>query len=270
MPRKEFAIDPKGVPVDIDDRVLVQVRNSVANLTLNAQVRIQDTNGRIQLISQSIEPNAARTANNFTLNLATGFLLGIAVNSPTTLLRRGQTYVTISLVTGSGNNAIPWMILASDYIENEQAVSWPRGRIKGLTEPPGFFRLVEPANPNAGSEILVTQEANTFWKIHWINYTLVTDTTAGDRHSKIQLGFGTEIILDCHQAQTQAGNLTREYHYYHTVDAVADPVNAIFGQLPIQAPVLSGGTLIQTTTNNLSANDQYQQINILVEEWLAE
>lgn len=288
-----FAFDrlspPSSVYLQRDDRLHVKILNSAANQSFQLSARLllpigpipgqPDAGGAVDPtkpvnmlgfilpIQQVFTPTSDRTANEFDIPLAEGYLLSVVVSpiaGPGTF--RGQSFVTVGLQRGAAVG-FRYMQLISDYAAFNLDLGWPGGPLRGATEPPGFRRTIQQANPAAGADLTFTASFNQKLTITSINAQFVTSAAVATRIVELIVDDGANVMFRIGASITQAAGLTVAY----TMASLGTATATVATDAQINLPPglqLAPGWRIRTNTAAIQAGDQWSNIILNAEEWI--
>ena len=258
---------PSRVYIGVDDRLYVRSRNSLASVRLQLAGRLLTAEGVIVPFNFDHIPVNDRTVRILSFRLAEGYLLSAVVFPSVGAPRRGQTFVELGLLRGRGVAADVLDVLARDYVAIEEPLAFPGGPIRSSLEGPGAVLSITGTDPAAGAEITETVPTDARWKLRAFRYTLVTDATAANRQSAVQLSDGSTAFHRgrVHTAQTA----TQTHAYNHSLQNHFQANVASVNYQNILPDVLLGaGFTIATITGALQGGDDYGAPQLLVEEWI--
>lgn len=262
---------PSRVYIGRDDQLLINTMSALAGEIVIVNYRIMLPDGTISTNQQRI---LLPTAYNIPVappffSASEGFLLSVGAYCLSATFR-GQTFVRIGIVRAGQSLQNTAEMLLADYVTTNTPIGWPDGRIISSSEGPGNLKTTTVANPGAGLDWTYTGNANTRWKVRHINAQLVTSAAVANRNPRL-LFFDsiTGRLKLVPSTNDQAASLTEDYSI--------GPAN-VAGTVAALANVWSVGTedvmrdtsQIQSSTANIQAADQWQNIHVLVEEWLKE
>jgi len=194
------------------------------------------------------------------------FPISLQAHIPTGPVRTGECYLRLTLRLGG----FPVQRLCAGYLTDTKTLTWPPGIFEHPGEVPGKLRIVVGTDPTAGSEISESVPTNARWRIYYVRFRLVTDSTVATRRVFLQFDDGSNIALRVPAAASQAESLTRDYNflsnYPNTPTLVDDEIFSSFGS-PI---ILFQGYRIRTITSNLQTGDNFTAPTLYVEEWIEE
>lgn len=136
--------------------------------------------------------------------------------------------------------------------------------------PPSHGRIVllAPANPAQGSEISITQPARVRWEIRGLLYTLVTTAGGGNRITHITFSVGAVAYMRLTERGSQAGGVTRHHQWCNEVSpGLTTGSDTLLQQLPSLVR-FNNQVVIATYTMAIDALDQFQDVRLVVEEWI--
>lgn len=145
-----------------------------------------------------------------------------------------------------------------------------------VSEDRGLIRSIDLADPAAGAEYAdQTVPTNAFWKIRGFAGQLVADATAAKRHFSIEVTDGTVIVGSAGIAiVSQEASSTRDFRGAPgLVGGWGDSAGSGGTQIQHIAVALSRigypqAYVLDFTTSNLVAGDNWGDGQLLVEEWI--
>lgn len=132
----------------------------------------------------------------------------------------------------------------------------------------GAVRSIQVANPAPGVEWQQVVPAGVLWVVLSACWSLIASAVAANRRSRLSWVDGGNIIVLASPNVAQVASTTVVYTAPASVSGAADPNNSL--SLLLAAPgevVLRAGGRLQSSTPSLQGADQYQAINLLVEEY---
>lgn len=250
----------------LEDRLRVQVINSVAGIEVDIQARIQLADGQVIPMRQQLLPGATRALQTFEFDLCEGFLLDLTVSTPTANTRVGGCFVVCGLIRGTGTNAIPSRTLISNYVNSGNFIGWPEGPSQQSIQGAGLARSVQQANPAAGADVVITVPTGARWLIQSLSAQLVTSAAVANRTPHLVVDDGANTLFNSPASAAQAAGVTVVYSACGGVQAAFADGAAVL-PIPDVSSYLQGWR-IRTLTTNLQAGDQWQNIWLNVIEWL--
>lgn len=197
---------------------------------------------------------------NFSL---TDLPIFVSVLDPVGLLGAGGGYITLNLVING--NAL--YNLVAGYTGFNTVLSWPPAAYEPQTIPSGRQIPLVGADPAAGAEISVTNDAEEQWVILGISFTLVTDATVANRMVHLVFKEGSFVYAECIAGLAQGASLTRKYTCYPTTPGgtLAED-NDIIIPIPRRIKMMDTNDII-TETTNLQAGDNFGAPTLLFERY---
>lgn len=264
---RELVQPPARLYLTLNDRLYIRSRNSLASVVLRIAGRVLTPEGEIVPFSFSHTPATDRTASFESFQLAEGYLLSAVVFPTTAAPIRGQTFVEIGFVRGTGGAGDVVDVLAKDYVAEAEPLAFPGSPIRSSLEGPGALRSFTGTNPAAGVEVVETVRTNARWRLRSISFPLVTDANVASRRVHLQFDDGTTSFLDTSTVNAQAASLTRIYDCTPGPSTPASANLQIYLSIPQDAMLLAGSRIV-TSTTNLLAGDDFGAPELQVEEWL--
>lgn len=189
--------------------------------------------------------------------------LFLTARTAETSVSRGETYVKVSLRV----NQTVVALLFAGYVTDAGAPIFPGGEIRSSVEGPGLIRSITSTNPAANVEIVETVPTGARWRFISLNVNYVTDATGGNRTPTLNFDDGTTIFLQARINASVTASITA------TITAAAYGERAITANLfTFMTPpriFLAAGFRVRTAGSfGISASDDYDAPQLLVEEWL--
>jgi hypothetical protein len=260
---------PTAVYVAEEDRLLVVNYNSKASQEVEIRARVLTPQGHVQVFRhrQSCRTDRGPTSDQY--QLGEGFLIGLVVLPTQFDTVRGQTFVQVEIVRGSGNAAIGVHQLTGGYISGLGWLGWPMARQDGPSEGPGVLRSIVGTDPAAGSQILETVPTLARWRLQAIRFGLTTSAAVGNRTVRLTLDDGANTFTRMEAPSLQAPSTTVQYTWF--AGAVAQGFVTADVLMPLPSPcMLQGGYRIGTGVNGFDAGDDFTPPRYVVEEWINE
>lgn len=259
---------PSQVYVGLEDVIHVALWNSLAGAEVDVTTRLLRADGQVITNTQTLLPTSNRVRNDYYLQLAEGFILSIAVTTPTVGLLRGMCWANVHIATGNNQAASDTQPLISDYIASSQTSGWPGGRQISSIEGPGVLYNAAIANPGAGMQVNVQPPVNARWRIIGMNTNLITSVAVANRRVLVVYNGAPGSGLQAQAFSTQAASLTYSYwlsdYGFQPTDT---PASAVFVVLP-SGLVTARNYYASITASALQAADQFINTLVSVEEWL--
>jgi hypothetical protein len=257
-----------GVYIQLEDRLRVQVFNSLASAEIDVTARLLRPDGQIIPIRQQFFPTSNRAVNNFELDLAEGFLLDVALTTPTAGVKCGQLFATAQIIRNTGANAIVDHVLVADNIVTGQGAAWPQGTIWQSVENVGVIRSITGTTPAAGADIVETVPTGARWSLMSIRTQLVTSATAATRAPLFFVDDGVNAYFEDASQLGQAASQTRAW-VWSSLPYTQEPGGATVVNQGIPSPTLmAAGHRFRTSTGQIQAGDQWSAPQYVVMEWL--
>ncbi len=254
-----------------DDLLITRVKNSQAGIIVQTSGRIWHADGSVNEFTFPYVPTSDRSVNNFSQQLEYGWLTNLFVTGGGAQFSvRGQTLVSIVIARPPVGSFVSKTLLAQDYLTSLNGPFWPYPRSVQGYEGPGVFRSIVVGAPAAGSDWSTGAPGNSRWRIRGGVATLLTSAVAGVR--QVGIIFTDPTIVRLFQIESASTQLASTTQLYDLVPGYA-PTALISTHQPIGIPLdmqLQAGFTIQSTTVGLLAGDQWSNIQLSVEEWIAE
>jgi hypothetical protein len=261
---------PSPLYVTRDDLILATAASSQASEVVTVSYRRLDAHdGRVHLEQFVVKPGSNRAVVSASQPLAEGFILSISCQA-SAATTRGQTFLRLAIGNSALGGAQPAYMLVADYVTAAMAPGFPGGRVLAPSEGPGNLRTVQLGLQPIGLDWSVGVPLNARWR----HIATLADfqTVAGGvaRQVAININPAGGFVWELFAPGTQAGGITTAYHL-SAQSAIYTAATATMTTMLVPLPpdlVLLAGGVISSQTTGILANDQWFQINILVEEWL--
>jgi len=259
---------PSPLYVQRDDQLFVSAVTSGTNESVRINVRFLRPDGVIVPLQFIMAVGTIYTRFEQAFQLAEGFILSVYVSAVQALVPN-NTYVSVSLVRGSGIAANIQQLLAAGSVTQRQGASWPGGGVGLPGSGVGFARTIAVSSPFVGVDWTLSGTQFVLWRIISVTAQLVTSAAVANRSPRLTLtganggGILTGVVL-----QAQLASLTVFYVFAmgataFAANAAGDAVVGVGNHAPIGAT-----PVIATSTRNLQAADQWSAITVNVEEFL--
>lgn len=132
----------------------------------------------------------------------------------------------------------------------------------------GRILLLSPANPAQGAEISITQGARLRWELRGLLYTLVTAAGGGNRITHLTFSVGAVVFMRLTERGSQAGGVSRHHQWcQETSPGLTTGSDTMLQQLP-NLLRFNDQVVIATYTMAIDATDQFQDVRLVIEEWI--
>lgn len=250
-----------------EDNLRTVVRTSLA-VTVTIEGRFLDTCGVVTpFVHDFAIGTVDRSAVTNDRRLGEGWILSLSARVTTGTPQIGRTFVQLRAVRGDSGAAINIGTLTQGYVTESDDLAWPGSPIRSSIEGPGWLRTIIGANPGAGTEFTITQDARTRWRPLGLNVTLTTDATVANREMSLVITNGGGPVLTIPAGVAHVASQSRNYTWF---------VGAVRGAGAVSLDVIAPLPVINTTatstyqssTTNIQAADDYTAPRLLVEEWI--
>ena len=258
---------PSNLYVRKEDRVVIQVRNSVTAAEIVVSGRMVTIAGVVRPFQRIIIPSTDRSPDSTFIDVGEGFLLNISVFTQAVNVLRGQCFVLGLYIAGETTTNQTTAVILSDYVYTDYVVSYPFGTLKGPDSGRGTPRTITGTNPAAGSEVTETVPTRARWRLLSFAVQLVASGAAANRVVNLFVTDGVTNGILVPSATFHIANETRRYNYIQSGAQYADPNGNFVLPLPGNLPMKAGATF-GTATNGLQAGDNYDAPLYTVEEWI--
>jgi hypothetical protein len=251
MPPQEFKwIKGRNIELVVDSWSSVTDIVQVVGYTQNEQIIINHTPN-----SDRSQATTVTSITEMPQNITARMMLGTVL--------RGQCYVKISIRV----EGVLVAVLSSGYVTSNVTLAWPYGKLESSLEGPGFIRTIYGTDQAAGAEISETVPDKAVWRPKAISFTLVTDATVTTRIVRLRFFDGLSTIWQQVSVSGQAASNSFLYTFIEGGPRASQSSGVIAEFMP-QDFRLSPQFLIETTTANFQAGDNFSRPILTIEEWL--
>jgi len=260
-------LTPHAWYFDVADALRITSFNAAAGVVLTLEGRFMNEDGQLVPFAITHTPNTDRTSASFTVPMGRGWLLNAQVRASSGTPRRGQCLAIVEVVRGLTSVQTSLGTLIHGFVTDTQRRGWPGSPIEMSTEGPGVLRSITGTDPAANVEISETVPTNARWRVHAIQFTLVTDANAANREVALTFDDGTTVFARVPSGFTHVASTTVVYASAHHLPrfTLAQDTTKNF---PLPRIDLQGGFRINTVTTARQATDNYGAPQLLVEEWI--
>lgn len=265
---------PSYLHIQQEDDILVKVFAPTIALpfSVNIEFRVlyppstSQPEAEIRPTRKTVLVNATSVTLRFNLN--EGHVLSASASMAAgATAQRGQVFVQLFVVRGIASDLITLWTLLSDYVTTNFRPTWPNAGPRGPLEGPGFFRLINGANPAAGAEDIETVPAGVRWRPISFYTNLTTSGAVANRLARIALTNGVNTYYVSTAYFTQTAGTFSNYCCVGMTPGASIASNVVNLPLP-PTPILLATHSILTSTSNIQAADQWAAPNYMVEEWI--
>lgn len=251
-----------------DDLLVILVRNALVGVNLAFNARVWHPDDGVKEWNDVLIPTSDRTLNTFSFPLQYGYLTSAAIQATAGSPTRGATLATMLVARPPATGFATKMILAQDYVTSQYGPLWPGGRQSLGVEGPGRLFTVSVTTPGAGADWSQTVPTNARWLLHSARGTFTTSATVANRQPFLQ-GLTPLVSYESPTTLTQAASLTFTWLWAPGIPTIGQIDQTVRQVQALFFPgYFAGGQVIQTTTFNIQAADQWSVVRLLVEEWL--
>lgn len=254
--------------VGADYTIRLTAFNAAASVRLRLSGRYLLEEGRETSFGENLVPTTDRVATTLDLRLGAGWLLGASVRVIGGSPQSGQTFVVLSLGTGSGAAFNELETIAAGDVTSVHRIAWPGSPIRSSLEGAGALRTIAGTTPAAGAEISETVPTGARWELLNFTYTLVTSATVANRDSALVIDDGANVLYTSAAQAVQTASTTRIYHHVQGYGApFVDSSNRFTSVFPTGLR-LAAGYRLRTSTSAIQVGDQYGAPIYTVREWI--
>ena len=267
--RKSGNLGPALQYVEVDDILVWETTASVGGLAINLSVRVLTANGEIIPFFSTINTiGSTGVTTVVNIRMIAGFILSASIFAPG--VSRAQVYSRLTIQRGVGSgDATKGALLLAGYPTSFSPIGYPETpNIDSITGAGAIF-FTAPAAPAAGADWTISVSANTTWAIRAVIARLTTSAAVATRLARVQLFNGSVVGADVPANVTQLASLVNVYTWAPglTIAAVGSAPTFVTQGLPREVRFPSG-FVVRSQTQNIQAADQWDQIQIHIEQWI--
>lgn len=132
----------------------------------------------------------------------------------------------------------------------------------------GRLRVVTVANPGAGLDVAIVQDARVRWKVLALRLLYVADANVANRAVELVFTVGGLEVMRIGATTPHVAGLTRIHQWYMSDRASPQSGSTVQNEhIPIGL-LINNGTTISTDTGNIQVGDQISDVRMMVEEWI--
>jgi hypothetical protein len=203
----------------------------------------------------------------FTRTLGEGYMLAVGAVA-TGVVERGMIFVRAVIQRGGVATLNATQTLFSDYVVPPTPASWPGGRQQAPLEGPGWLHLVQVANPGAGADWSMAVPFNIRRRILSVNAQLATSATVANRIVEMRHLSGLNILANGTPNQVVVAGATVQVTGTSSLLTAVANVADVLVSIP-STLILQPGQSFNSNTINIQAGDQWSNIFLWVEDWVA-
>lgn len=234
--------------------------------TVAIEGRILTPTGEIVSFAERHAPDPNRTITSSTFHLGEGWLLEAVARVSVGTVKVGNCYVVLDLVRGQTGAFSQVAVLAAGFVTAVAKVGFPASGIQPAVGPVGFMRLVTGTDPGAGIEISEACPTGARWRLHSVQFDLVTDATVANREVSLVFDNGALVFARAPVGTNHAASLTRTYSAYRGAARNTIAQDTVLN-VPLPLVDLNPAFRIRTVTTNLQAGDNLSAPQMLIEEF---
>lgn len=259
---------PSALYVSRDDVLQLSVHNPGTATTLSLSLRFLSPDGEVHPELYTFAPaSVGNTPQLFTVQHAEGFLISASLFG--TNAARGQVFVQLYLKHGVGSgDTMLGHILLQGYVSADDFLGFPQSPVESALNGRGALVLSTVANPAAGAQWSFTVPQGVRYELKSVRADFIANATVLNRVPALRFtdsGGNNFSIISWPAVVTasQIPTLTAGPGLTGVSNAVVQTV-ALHNNL-----LLGPGYVIDTNSTVMAAGDQWQNIRILTEQWIA-
>ena len=179
-------------------------------------------------------------------------------------LTQGHLYAEVRLTV----NDVTQYALCSGWVYKSKSISYPITQAPEMVPGRGRFTTITPsAPPAAGADINFTPETGFTYHLIGFRATLTTSATVATRRVRFYCTLAGNEEMEMFSLVDQVASLDRYYWGSQQAASVAAINQDIIVQIPIDT-WLNSGDNFRSKTLNLQAGDSWDQIELVVEQFI--
>lgn len=260
---------PSRVYLQRDDNLVVTILSAIlaefVTVTARLWLAAEDRITTIQFQTRAVA--AAYTPLTAFVNMAEGYLLSVTVNA-NSASQLGQTHCVVFVNRGnptSGTN-VNAGVLINGYVTNGEQASWPDSTPQRPGAENGSRRII-PVNPTAaGADWNFTVENGAMWEVISIVGQFAASAAAANRQIQLSLTDGLRLLWNVPSNVNVTAAQVAQWSAYQALPPAGVPALDVFSLVPPRN-MLRAGDIIQSSTANIQAGDQWSAVVITAREW---
>jgi hypothetical protein len=250
---------PSEYYMDVDDQWILGAIQPISVNNIQAVLRILRPHGGIETVLIPLTVPTVGAVSTLTRPEREGYLLSASITFQGAPAGLGPWFAWLAVQRAGSTLGNQARIVSSGNLQPNRCLSWPERAPRGPLDEPGTVFSQGIGAAGAGAEVTISAPAFTRVLATMVSWQLVTSAAVATRTSNLRITDGANNLLIVAASLTQAASLTIRYCGYSS--GFLGGVNATLAYYPLPEPLyVNGPWTIGTTTNNLQAGDQYQNI----------
>lgn len=200
--------------------------------------------------------------NTVNIPLVDGWLVDASVYNTDILVRQGEVYAAMWLVSSANDAYYNGRCLAAGYTSYMIPVHFPRGGIHHPGTGPGDTDTILMPDPGVGEELAFYIDEMYRFRVHSMSFVLQTSSASGDRSIQLNFGYTLRVRIPTPQPPSTT--------WKYCVGAF--PSTVLMGdEYYVSAPLpydIDQGSVVWTETENLDVQDRYTYIYGYITSWV--
>lgn len=250
-----------------EDNLRVRSWCSVAGVTVGIQGRHASADGPIVPFGFVHAPLSTRLVREDFYALAPGAILNVSASILTGSVTRGECFIELALVRGLTGATYFLGTLLQGYIGTVGALAWPGSPIEHPTDGRGAIKNSGFVMTAVG-ELEIPVPTNALWKVLLVSARLTTFPVPGTRIPILCYDDGALIYMRSPQKETIGSGDSKAFNWLPGLPHETVLFNGI-GVAGLPEPsLLPAGHRIRTVTSGLQAFEGYEEVTVMIEEWI--
>lgn len=272
QPRVRWSFRNLPPPTSLYTYPEATLRVRILNARTGAQVSVRGlflpVEGRFVEITETYNPDATRTPNDFFVRVGEGFLIGISASITPTTTQPGECFMLVELGKSTQATYFPLYPLIGGYVVGNSALTWPGSPPANPGVGRGNIRTIVGTDPAAGNEILETVPTNTIWRLMGFRAGFTAANVGVAR--QIRMGISDPLASSMYVVSNEVDQPINSTTRYNAGPSLASQsVNRLEFRMPFPADIIMlAGYNFFTIVNTLNAADNWSVPVLFVEEWV--
>ena len=253
-------IQGRGIPINFNDFLDIGINNSAVDVGITVFIKTVLADGSVQNHRHDLTPTTDGTDSGITVRLDGGWLIQVTLMVREGVPEYGDTFAFCRLHFGSSTASLGFQFLASGYITELLAVSWPDMVPRDPLLPHKGIVLIAGTSPAAGANYTYTVGVRQLIEVISVGFRLVTAATVATRTVTLFFDDSSIPVNEIVAANDQVASLTVDYFF--SVSGVAETLKAGIQMIPMAKHILKQTHRMRIVVTNIQATDAISRIRI--------
>lgn len=254
--------------LDGADNIRIEGWNSMSNVALNILGRFFKDDGTVQVFQARLPLTSDRVRTVRDFPVVRGYLLNLIITAEGASPKIGQTFARASVIRGLTGATVVVGVMLQGYVTAQQALGWPGSPIQNSLDAAGCERFITGTNPALGAAVNEVVPTGARWQVLTVRCRLQTSATVIDRRPFLRFDVPGPLGTYVHGVTAVAVASSTLFPIWgNGVQASFTMSNVCNSPLPVEQSLFAG-MAVYVDAEGLQADDRYDQIYLLVREWL--